>query len=54
MLMLLHEMTEDEAFDLLRRHSQALNIKLAEVARAVIDNRGQLPPEIENQLPPNT
>lgn len=54
MLMLLHEMTEDEAFDLLRRHSQALNIKLAEVARAVIDNRGQLPPEIENQLPPNS
>ncbi|AXO22514.1 GAF and ANTAR domain-containing protein [Mycobacterium avium subsp. hominissuis] len=54
MLMLLHEMTEDEAFDLLRRHSQALNIKLAEVARAVIDNRGQLPPEIESQLPPNS
>lgn len=54
MLMLLHEMTEDEAFDLLRHHSQALNIKLAAVARAVIDNRGQLPPKIENQLPPNT
>ena len=54
MLMLLHDMSEDAAFDLLRRHSQALNIKLAEVARAVIDNRGQLPPEIENQLPPNT
>lgn len=43
MLMLLHEMTEDEAFELLRRHSQALNIKLAEVARAVIENRGHLP-----------
>lgn len=53
MLMLLHDMSEDEAFDLLRRHSQALNIKLAEVARAVIENRGQLPPEIENQLPSN-
>lgn len=54
MLMLLHDMSEDDAFDLLRHHSQALNIKLAEVARAVIENRGQLPPEIENQLPSNT
>lgn len=43
MLMLLHDMSEDDAFDLLRRHSQALNIKLAEVARAVIEQRGQLP-----------
>jgi ANTAR domain/GAF domain len=54
MLMLLHGMTEDQAFDLLRRHSQALNIKLAEVARAVIENRGQLPSSVENQLPPGT
>lgn len=53
MLMMLHEMSEEAAFDLLRRHSQALNIKLAEVARAVIENRGQLPAEIENQLPTN-
>ncbi|SPM37584.1 GAF domain, partial [Mycobacterium rhizamassiliense] len=44
MLMLLHDMSEDDAFDLLRRHSQALNIKLADVARAVIDSRGQLLP----------
>jgi hypothetical protein len=43
MLMLLHEMTEEDAFDLLRRHSQGLNIKLADVARAVIETRGQLP-----------
>ena len=43
MLMLLHDMTEEQAFDLLRRHSQALNIKLAEVAREVIKQRGQLP-----------
>ncbi len=43
MLMLLHDMSEDQAFDLLRRHSQALNIKLADVARAVIEQRGQLP-----------
>lgn len=54
MLMMLHEMSEDQAFDLLRRHSQALNIKLAEVARAVIENRGQLPPDLEDQLPPTT
>ncbi|AFC49954.1 GAF and ANTAR domain-containing protein [Mycobacterium intracellulare] len=53
MLMLLHDMSEDDAFDLLRRHSQALNIKLAEVARAVIEQRGQLPALAENQLPPN-
>ena len=54
MLMLLHEMTEDEAFDLLRRHSQALNIKLADVARAVIDNRGKLPSNGENPPPLGT
>jgi ANTAR domain-containing protein/GAF domain-containing protein len=52
MLMLLHEMTEDQAFDLLRRHSQALNIKLAEVAREVIERRGQLPTGGENQAAP--
>src|SRR6201987_913501 len=51
-LMMLHELTEDAAFDLLRRHSQALNIKLAEVARAVIENRGRLPSNGEDQPPP--
>ncbi len=50
MLMLLHNMTEDQAFDLLRRHSQALNIKLADVARTVIERRGQLPPDGEVEL----
>ena len=54
MLMMLHEMTEDQAFDLLRRHSQALNIKLADVAREVIEQRGQLPVPGEDQLPPTT
>lgn len=53
MLMMLHDLTENEAFDLLRRHSQALNIKLADVARAVIDQRGQLPAPADDQLPPN-
>lgn len=43
MLMALHDMTEEQAFDLLRSHSQALNIKLADVAREVIEKRGQLP-----------
>jgi transcriptional regulator with GAF, ATPase, and Fis domain len=52
MLMMLHELDEDQAFDLLRRHSQALNIKLAEVARAVIGNRGRLPSNGEDQPPP--
>src|SRR6201996_9107866 len=47
MLMLLHDMSEDQAFDLLRRHSQGLNIKLAEVAREVIEKRGQLPASAE-------
>jgi transcriptional regulator with GAF, ATPase, and Fis domain len=51
MLMMLHDMGEDQAFDLLRRHSQALNIKLADVARAVIDNRGQLPSSDDDQSP---
>ena len=54
MLMLLHEMSENEAFDLLRRQSQALNIKLAEVARAVIENRGRLPSNGDDQLAPGT
>jgi transcriptional regulator with GAF, ATPase, and Fis domain len=54
MLMMLHDMTEDQAFDLLRRHSQGLNIKLAEVAREVIERRGQLPSNGESQLPPGT
>jgi hypothetical protein len=43
MLMLLNDLSEHDAFDLLRRHSQGLNIKLADVARKVIEARGQLP-----------
>ena len=42
MLMLLNNVAEGEAFDVLRRYSQDLNIKLADVARSVIDNRGNL------------
>lgn len=53
MLMLLHDISEEAAFDLLRRHSQALNIKLADVAREVINRRGQLPVPGDDQPPPN-
>ncbi|UXA08669.1 ANTAR domain-containing protein [Mycobacterium sp. SMC-2] len=49
MLMLLHDMTEEQAFDLLRRHSQALNIRLADVAREVIKKRGELPAAEDGQ-----
>jgi hypothetical protein len=42
MLMMLHGYSEDEAFGMLRRHSQHLNIKLADVARSVIERRGRL------------
>jgi len=42
MLMLLNNISEEEAFNVLRRNSQDLNIKLADVARTVIANRGKL------------
>jgi AmiR/NasT family two-component response regulator len=38
--MMLHKVDEQEAFDILRRYSQDLNIKLADVARSVIESRG--------------
>jgi transcriptional regulator with GAF, ATPase, and Fis domain len=40
MLMMLNGLDEHAAFDVLRRYSQDLNIKLADVARRVIENRG--------------
>jgi hypothetical protein len=42
MLMLLNSISEDEAFNVLRRYSQDLNIKLSDVARTVIANRGKM------------
>ncbi|OJZ68025.1 antitermination regulator [Mycobacterium paraffinicum] len=51
MLMLLQDLTEEQAFDLLRRHSQALNMKLADVAREVIQKRGELPSSDDKQAP---
>jgi transcriptional regulator with GAF, ATPase, and Fis domain len=41
MLMMLNGVDEHAAFDVLRRYSQDLNIKLADVARTVIENRGK-------------
>jgi transcriptional regulator with GAF, ATPase, and Fis domain len=41
MLMMLNNVDEQEAFNVLRRYSQDLNIKLADVARSVIDSRGK-------------
>lgn len=41
MLMMLHGVDEQEAFNVLRRYSQDLNIKLADVARSVIESRGK-------------
>lgn len=52
MLMLLHNFSEQKAFELLRRYSQDLNIKLADVARAVIQNRGNLPAGTDDLLAP--
>lgn len=42
MLMLLNGSSEHDAFDVLRRYSQDLNVKLADVARSVIANRGKV------------
>jgi transcriptional regulator with GAF, ATPase, and Fis domain len=52
MLMLLNDVSEHEAFEVLRRYSQDLNIKLADVARTVIDHRGKFVPDGPDQLPP--
>ncbi len=41
MLMMLYGGDEQEAFNILRRYSQDLNIKLADVARTVIESRGK-------------
>jgi ANTAR domain/GAF domain len=40
MLMMLNSVDEHQAFDVLRKYSQDLNIKLADVARSVIEHRG--------------
>src|ERR1700761_4028021 len=40
MLMMLNGLDEHAAFDVLRKYSQDLNVKLADVARSVIEHRG--------------
>lgn len=40
MLMMLNGIDEHAAFDVLRKYSQDLNVKLADVARSVIEHRG--------------
>jgi hypothetical protein len=49
MLMVLHDISDQQAFGTLRRISQGTNIKLAEVAREVINQRSTLP---NPQTPP--
>ena len=46
--MAFHKISDDEAFDLLRKASQDMNIKLAEVAREVVahHNAGRSAPRI--------
>jgi GAF domain-containing protein len=41
LLMAFHKITDDEAFSMLRKASQDMNIKLAEVARQVVDHHNQ-------------
>lgn len=42
MLMVLRRVSEDRAFEILRRISQQLNVKLADVARDVVKRRGNI------------
>lgn len=44
MLMVLNDISEAEAFDMLRRTSQDMNVKVAVVAAEVIKRRGQVAP----------
>jgi len=48
LLMAFHKVSDAEAFDLLRKASQDMNIKLAQVAREVVEhhNTGHPPPKI--------
>lgn len=51
MLMLLHDVTDEQAFDMLRHTSQNTNIKLAEVARALVEQRGDTAPAAQDPVP---
>ncbi len=41
LMMAFHKITDDQAFDMLRKASQDLNIKLSEVARQVVEHHNQ-------------
>ena len=41
-MMAFHKITDDEAFAMLRSASQDMNLKLAEVARQVVDHHNQV------------
>jgi hypothetical protein len=42
MLMVLHDVSDDEAFDMLRRASQDANVKLVDVAADIVRGRSRL------------
>ena len=42
LMMAFHKITDDEAFEMLRKASQDMNIKLAEVARQVVEHHNQV------------
>ena len=42
LMMAFHKITDDEAFEMLRKASQDMNIKLAEVARQVVEHHNKI------------
>lgn len=44
LMMAFHKVDDEQAFDILRRASQEMNLKLSEVARQVVDHHNQRPP----------
>lgn len=44
LMMAFHKVDDQEAFDILRRASQEMNVKLSEVARQVVDHHNRRPP----------
>ena len=41
LMMAFHKITDDEAFEMLRKASQDMNIKLSEVARQVVEHHNK-------------
>jgi GAF domain-containing protein len=44
LMMAFHKVADDEAFGILRKASQEMNVKLSEVARQVVDHHNRRPP----------